>query len=120
MGTYLILFVLIVCVILAFLSSSQHFKGQGGCCGGGDVPKRVKPKKLKNLIGKKIIHIEGMTCQNCQTRVANALNEHEHLSAEVNLNKKIAVVSYNDYIDDVQLTSIVENCGYQVVRIETK
>lgn len=118
MGTYLILFILLVCVILAFLSSSKHFKGHGGCCGGGDTPKKVKHKKLKNPIGEKVIHIEGMTCKNCQTRVENALNEHDHLTAKVNLKKEIAVVSYDEEVSDEYLRMIVENCGYQVESIK--
>lgn len=107
MGTYVILLILIVCVIFAFLSSSQHFKGQGGCCGGGETLKKVKPKKLKKPMSQKIIHIEGMHCKNCQTKVTHALHEHEHLKAKVDLNKKVALVWYDEYIDDSELISIV-------------
>ena len=35
MGTIIIIAVLVVLVLFAFRGSFAHFKGEGGCCGGG-------------------------------------------------------------------------------------
>ena len=47
------------------------------------------------MIGKKTVHIEGMTCEHCVQSVKKALNEIEGVSARVDLQKKEAVVSYD-------------------------
>ncbi len=35
MGTYMICGILIIVIVAALLGSRKHFKGEGGCCGGG-------------------------------------------------------------------------------------
>ena len=73
MGTYIICGILVIVVIAALLGSKKHFKGEGGCCGGGgDV--KIKPKHLDTIVATKKLHIEGMSCVNCQNRIENALN----------------------------------------------
>lgn len=47
------------------------------------------------MIGKKTVHIGGMTCEHCVQSVKKALNEIEGVSARVDLQKKEAVVSYD-------------------------
>lgn len=39
MSTVIILVILIGICIFAIINSKQHFKGEGGCCGGGSVEK---------------------------------------------------------------------------------
>lgn len=36
MTNYIIIAILAVIAVVAIRSSIKHFKGQGGCCGGGD------------------------------------------------------------------------------------
>ena len=73
MGTYMICGILIIVIVAALLGSRKHFKGEGGCCGGGgDV--KIKPKHLDTIVATKKLHIEGMSCVNCQNRIENALN----------------------------------------------
>ena len=68
-------------------------------------------------IGKKIVHIEGMTCEHCVQSVKKALNEIEGVSARVDLQKKEAVVSYDREIANDVLKKTVEKAGFQVVSI---
>ena len=59
-----IIVVLIVIVLLGFAlrGAIRHFKGDSPCCGGGTGIIKTDDKELKNpVIGKKIVHIEGMT-----------------------------------------------------------
>ena len=75
-------------------------------------------KELKNpVIGKKIVHIEGMTCEHCVQSVKKALNEIEGVSARVDLQKKEAVVSYDREIANDVLKKTVEKAGFQVASI---
>ena len=61
--------------------------------------------------------IEGMHCENCEIRVANALNRLENVACKVNLKKKTAVVSYSAEISDEILKETVERLGYEVTEI---
>ena len=52
MGTYMICGILIIVIVAALLGSRKHFKGEGGCCGGGgDV--KIKPKHLDTIVATK-------------------------------------------------------------------
>ena len=47
MGTYMICGILVIVVIGGVAGIQKHFKGEGGCCGGGgDV--KIKPKALRH------------------------------------------------------------------------
>lgn len=45
----IIIAILFILVIIGIRSSVKHFKGEGGCCGGGSSVK-VKRKKLKQIV----------------------------------------------------------------------
>ena len=105
-----IIVVLIVIVLLGFAlrGAIRHFKGDSPCCGGGTGIIKTDDKELKNpVIGKKTVHIEGMTCEHCVQSV----------SARVNLQKKEAVVSYDREIANDVLKKTVEKAGFQVASI---
>ncbi len=123
MGTVIIVIVLILCVIFAIYSSRKHFKGQGGCCGGdadnGD--KNVEAKKmLDHVVMTKIIHIEGMHCDNCKNSVERSLNHIDGVSAQVNLKRKQAIVQMNHAVEDETLIFAVRRIGFEVTGIETQ
>lgn len=115
--------VIVIVVILAFAlkGSIKHMKGEGDCCGGGSgsKPKKVKAKHLENPVAGQItLHIEGMTCEHCVSRVAEALNSIDGASAKVNLHKKAATVSYDRPMEEETLRDAVKAAGYQVVSVE--
>ncbi len=115
--------VIVIVVILAFAlkGSIKHMKGEGDCCGGGSgsKPKKVKAKHLENpVIGQMTLHIEGMTCEHCVSRVAEALNNIDGASAKVNLHRKTATISYDRPVEEETLRSAVEKAGYQVASVE--
>ncbi len=116
MGNVVVILLLVLMVLYAFRSSISHFKGQGGCCGGGDSVV-LKKKKPENVIGRKIILIEGMTCKNCSVRVESRLNEIEGAAARVSLRRKRAVLYVDREISNSYLTEIVEKAGYEVKNI---
>lgn len=69
---------------------------------------------------KKIIDINGMSCEHCQARVEKALNAIDGVEAKVELKKNRAVVNIKKEIDDKTLTDAVTEAGYEVVGISEK
>ncbi len=121
MGNVIIIAVLLLVVALAVRSSLKHFRGEGGCCGGGgksvrsrDIPeKKLEGKKL----GEKIVLISGMHCDHCVESVTKAINGIEGASARVSLKQNRAVVSYDREVPDQTIRKAVESAGFQVTEV---
>ena len=70
---------------------------------------------------KKIVHIEGMCCERCAKRVANALSAVANVvSADVKLKKNIAVIRSREEVSDDEITNVVTQAGFTVQSIEEK
>ncbi len=117
MGNLSIIVIVILIVALAVKGSMAHFKGEGGCCGGGGDVRKVKPRKLESVVATRTITIEGMVCDNCATRIQNALNSIDGVSAKVQRSKNRAVVSLDREIDDRLLKQTITDLGYTVKEI---
>ena len=118
-----IIVVLIVVILLGFAlkGSIKHFKGDSPCCGGGGgtVVLDIPDKKLdKPVLGKKVLKISGMQCEDWVEAVSGALTKVGGASAKVNLSENEAVVSYDRELDEEQLKRIVKDAGYRVVSIK--
>lgn len=119
MGTAIVVAVIVIIAFFAFRSSRKHIKGEGGCCGGGGGTIADPPKELDHpAIGKKIVHIEGMHCENCKNSVERHVNKLEGASCKVDLKKKIATVSYDRPLDDARLRKVIELLDFTVTGIE--
>ncbi len=119
MGNLIIIVILLLIGVLAVRSSLKHFRGEGGCCGGGVGVPRQK-KSLKHVQFRKSLQIEGMHCENCANRVERAINAIDGAAAKVNLKKKMAEVRLDRQIPDETLVKAVESAGYQVVAVVEK
>lgn len=120
MKTVITVIVIVAILVFALKGSVKHMKGEGDCCGGGsgNKPKKVKAKHLEDpVIGQITLHIEGMTCEHCVNRVAEALNSIDGVSAKVNLHKKNATVSFDRPVEEETLCSVVEKAGYRVLSV---
>ena len=118
MANIIVVLIIIVVLVFALKGAIKHFKGDCPCCGGGTGVIKTDDKELKNpVIGKKIVHIEGMTCEHCVQSVKKALNEIKGVSARVDLQRKEAVVSYDREIANDVLKKTVEKAGFQVASI---
>ena len=53
MSDVIIIFIMVILIIVGIRSTVKHFKGEGGCCGGGSSVK-VKRKKLKQVVKQRI------------------------------------------------------------------
>ena len=116
MENTIIIIILTVALFIGIRSTVKHFRGKGGCCGGGS-DYRPRPKKLDQVIAKKTICISGMSCEKCAIRVMEAINRIEGASAVVCHKKGTAVVSMNRPMEDSVLKSAVEKAGYMVTEI---
>lgn len=116
MGNYIIVAVLAVLLFFCIRSSVRHFRGEGGCCGGGCY--KARKKKLPSVAAKKTFTVEGMRCQNCVNRVMEAVNSISGASAEVKLSKGLVVVSMEKPLDDAVITEAIEKAGYPVTGVK--
>lgn len=116
MTDVIIIIVLAVPVAVGIRATVKHFRGEGACCGGG-ASVRVKRKRLKTVVQKRTLLIEGMTCIHCKERVESRLNELAGVSARVKLKEKTAYVSMDREVSDERLRRAVENAGYRVLEI---
>ncbi|WP_029231695.1 heavy-metal-associated domain-containing protein [Butyrivibrio sp. VCB2006] len=114
----LIIIILVVVLIIAARGSIKHFKGEGGCCGGGSVVKEPDKKLNGPILKTKTFKIDGMTCENCVNRVKRGINRIDGVSAKVNLRKKQAVVQFEKDVEDCVLQKAIEEMGYKVTSIK--
>lgn len=114
MENVIIAALLIVVVAVAALSARKHFKGEGGCCGGGTYREN---KKLAHVAGKKNVRIEGMMCENCEARVERYINEIPGAACRASHKKNQAIVSYETEVSDEAIRAAVEKAGYRVLEI---
>lgn len=121
MANAIIIIILVLIIIFAVKNSLKHFKGEGGCCGGGgdSVPVEIPKKELQGpKLGEMEVSISGMHCDHCVQSVTKAVNRIEGASADVSLKKKRAVVSYDRPVSEEVITRAIEAEGFQVTGIK--
>lgn len=119
MDTTVVAIILVVLLSVGVKASVRHMRGEGGCCGGGSTIRENKKLDGEKL-GEKVITVEGMHCENCQNRIERKLNKLDGVACRVHLKKKQAVVSYSREVSDEELTRILEELDFSVIKIETK
>lgn len=72
--------------------------------------------KEENTVNK-TIHIDGMMCTHCTSRVEKALNDLPGVEATVDLDSKSAAVTCTPDVSDDTLRQAVEDAGYHVTGI---
>ena len=64
---------------------------------------------------KDMIVVEGMKCVHCASKVSEALKK-KHVKAEINLESKTVVVSYNDKkITLEEIKRVIEEVGFTCI-----
>ncbi len=122
MGNVLIMVLLVLVIGFSVKNSVKHFRGEGGCCGGGgsgitkaDIPAKVLEGEKK---GELLVSISGMHCDHCAYSVTKAINRIEGAAAAVDWKKKQAVVSYDREVSREAIRNAVAGEGFEVVKIE--
>lgn len=112
MTDIIIIAVILVFAFLGIRSAVKHFKGQGGCCGGGDY--KPRKKKLKNILYTKTFTVDGMHCNHCKYRVEEIVNDMPGLAGKVDLKKGELTVFYAKETEDSRIIARIERAGYSV------
>lgn len=114
-----VIILLILAAVAVYTVVSYRKKVASGCCGaGGDKVSRVtKQGSTADYRYHKIATIDGMHCENCAARVANAFNQEDGLMAKVSLPKKRADVYSREPIEDGRVRQLVAKAGYMVTDI---
>lgn len=67
---------------------------------------------------KTVLKIEGMSCGHCSARVETVLNAMDGVSAQVNLEEKIAAITYPEGMQIDDFVKAVTDAGYEVVDVQ--
>ncbi len=68
---------------------------------------------------KKLILIEGMTCNHCTKRVERALSELEGVTVEsISVDEKNALIALEKDIDEKIIKDTIDEAGYDVISIK--
>jgi copper chaperone CopZ len=112
---------IVIIAILAFFGVKRivgSAKGKGCCSGGGGGELKPKKKKLEGeIIAKKEVGIEGMSCINCQYKVERSINDIPGAAAHVDHKKNKARVEMDRDVADEEIINAVEKYGYKVTEI---
>lgn len=112
MDNFIIIGIITVIVAVGIYYTVKHFKGEGGCCGGGSF--KPKKKKLKNITYTKAFRVDGMHCEHCKGRVEEIVNDIRGVAGRVNLKKNELTVSYAEDVSDEIIIAKIERAGYKV------
>ena len=70
---------------------------------------------------KKIINIEGMTCEHCAKKIENVLESlADVIKVKVDIKKKEAIITFENTLDELLLQNKIEELGYTVTGIKEK
>lgn len=111
MENYIIIGIIAVIVAVGVYYTVKHFRGEGGCCGGGSF--KPKRKKLKNVKYTKTFRIDGMHCEHCKGRVEEVVNDIKGVAGRVDLKKNELTVSYAEDVADEVIIAKIERAGYE-------
>ena len=117
-GVAIVVLVFAIVFALAVRAALRHFKGEGGCCGGGaGAPPPVADKAIGPAVARRELALDGLHCMKCVARVKAALEALPGVAAEVTLDPQRAVVRMDREVPDEALRKAVEDQGFQVVSV---
>ena len=117
-GVAIVVLVFAIVLALAVRAALRHFKGEGGCCGGGaGAPPPVADKAIGPAVARRELALGGLHCMKCVARVKAALEALPGVAADVTLDPQRAVVRMDREVPDEALRKAVEDQGFQVLSI---
>ena len=123
MANIIIVLILAALVGYGIYSYVHHLTRGGGCCGERDAAaKKVKVEdhNKAHYPHTLVMGVDGMTCQNCQRRVENALNTLPDTLAEVNLSARNVTVWTKADADEEVIRKAIRDAGYLPLRTKEK
>lgn len=123
MANVIIVLILLALVGYGIYSFVHHLTRGGGCCGEHEPPvKKVKveDRNKAHYPHTLVLGVDGMTCQNCQRHVENALNTLPDTLAEVNLSARNVTVWTKVDADEEVIRKAIRDAGYLPLRTKEK
>ena len=115
MENVILIVLLTAAVAVGIWYTIRHFKGEGGCCGGGSY--RPRKKNLAHVLGEKTLRVEGLHCEHGKARVEEAVNDIHGAAGRADWKKGLLTVLYSQPVDDGQIKQRVEKAGYRITGV---
>ena len=123
MANVIIVLILVAAVGYGIYSFIHHLRHGGGCCGEHDAPAkkvRAADTNKSHYPHRLVMGVDGMTCQNCQRHVENALNVLPGTWAAVDLAARSVTVLTKDEADEDTIRQAIRDAGYLPLRTTSK
>lgn len=111
----IVILAIIVVAVGLVVRSYVKGAGHGGCCGDAGGAVRLKPPRdgdASHYSHAYSVVVDGMSCDNCARRVANAFNGTDGMYAEVSLADGAALVRTKQPVSAEALQKVVRGAGY--------
>ena len=123
MANVIIVLILVVAVVYGIYNYVHHLNHGGGCCGEHDAPARkvkASDTNKSHYLHRLVMGVDGMTCQNCQRHVENALNAMADTLAEADLSAQKVTVWTKADADEDAIRQAIRDAGYLPLRTTSK
>lgn len=123
MANVIIVLILAVAVVYGIYNYVHHLNHGGGCCGEHDAPARkvkAADTNKSHYLHRLVMGVDGMTCQNCQRHVENALNAMTDTLAEADLSAQKVTVWTKADADEDAIRQAIRDAGYLPLRTTEK
>ena len=123
MANVIIVLILVVAVVYGIYNYVHHLNHGGGCCGEHDAPARkvkAADTNKSHYLHRLVMGVDGMTCQNCQRHVENALNAMTDTLAEADLSAQKVMVWTKADADEDAIRQAIRDAGYLPLRTTEK
>ena len=123
MANVIIVLILIAAVVYGIYNYVHHLNHGGGCCGEHDAPARkvkAADTNKSHYLHRLVMGVDGMTCQNCQRHVENALNILPDTLAEADLSAQKVTVWTKADADEDAIRQAIRDAGYLPLRTTEK
>lgn len=123
MANVIIVLILVAAVGYGIYSFIHHLRHGGGCCGEHDAPAkkvRAADTNKSHYPHRLVMGVDGMTCQNCQRRVENALNAMPGTWAAADLAAQQVSILTKEAPDEAAIRQAIRDAGYLPLRTTVK
>lgn len=123
MANIIIVLILAAAVGYGIYSFVHHLRCGGGCCGEHEAAAkkvRVADRDRSHYPHRLVLGVDGMTCQNCQRHVENALNAMTDTLAEADLSAQKVTVWTKADADEDAIRQAIRDAGYLPLRTTEK
>lgn len=123
MANVIIVLILVAAVGYGIYSFIHHLRHGGGCCGEHDAPAkkvRAADTNKSHYPHRLVMGVDGMTCQNCQRRVENALNAMPGTWAAADLAAQQVSILTKETPDEAAIRQAIRDAGYLPLRTTVK